>query len=91
MITLLVLVYGIEGDALRGEYPEVCQTAELLEVQRLTSSMYTKEDEAEIVKQHFDDQILDNMTFKDLYGKRIVTALAHFRLMCLRSGTTGDL
>ncbi|CAI6082473.1 unnamed protein product [Clonostachys chloroleuca] len=56
MITLLVLVYGIGGDALRGEYPEVY--------------------EAEIVKQHFNDQILDNMTFKDLYDKRIVTALA---------------
>ncbi|CAG9949055.1 unnamed protein product [Clonostachys rosea f. rosea IK726] len=37
---------------------------------------YTKDDEAEIVKQHFDDYILDNMTFKDLYDKRIVTTLA---------------
>ncbi|CAG9954705.1 unnamed protein product [Clonostachys rosea f. rosea IK726] len=52
---------------------------------------YTKDDEAEIVKQHFDDYILDNMTFKDLYDKRIVTTLAPLQTYVLRSGTTKDL
>jgi hypothetical protein len=28
------------------------------------------------VKQHFDDYIIDNMTFKDLYDRRIITTLA---------------
>ncbi|CAH0047714.1 unnamed protein product [Clonostachys solani] len=37
---------------------------------------FTKDDEAEIVKQHFDDCIIDNITFKDLYDRRIITTLA---------------
>ncbi|KAJ3962256.1 hypothetical protein N0V92_000987 [Colletotrichum tropicale] len=37
---------------------------------------YTKDDEAEIVKQHANDRILEDMTFGDLYDKRIVTTLA---------------
>ncbi|KAF4819124.1 FAD-dependent monooxygenase andE [Colletotrichum siamense] len=37
---------------------------------------YTKEDEAKIVKQHAKDRILENMTFGELYEKRIVTTLA---------------
>ncbi|KAH0426457.1 FAD binding domain protein [Colletotrichum camelliae] len=37
---------------------------------------YTKDDEAKIVKQHLEDRILENMTFGDLYDKRIVTTLA---------------
>ncbi|KAF3802821.1 FAD-dependent monooxygenase andE [Colletotrichum gloeosporioides] len=37
---------------------------------------YTKGDEAEIVKHHVNDQILENMTFGELYEKRIVTTLA---------------
>ncbi|KAF4894123.1 FAD-dependent monooxygenase andE [Colletotrichum viniferum] len=37
---------------------------------------YTKDDEARIVKQHANDRILENMTFGELYEKRIVTTLA---------------
>ncbi|KAK2774510.1 FAD binding domain protein [Colletotrichum kahawae] len=37
---------------------------------------YIKDDEARIVKEHLEDRILENMTFGDLYDKRIVTTLA---------------
>ncbi|KAG7054522.1 hypothetical protein JMJ77_0007002 [Colletotrichum scovillei] len=37
---------------------------------------YTKADEERIIKQHWDDQILENMTLGNLYEKRIATTLA---------------
>lgn len=37
---------------------------------------YTKADEEGIIKQHWNDQILENMTLGDLYEKRIATTLA---------------
>lgn len=37
---------------------------------------YTKDDEARIVEQRVNDRILENMTFGELYEKRIVTTLA---------------
>ncbi|KAK1468355.1 FAD binding domain-containing protein [Colletotrichum melonis] len=37
---------------------------------------YTKADEERIIKQHWGDQILENMTLGDLYEKRIATTLA---------------
>ncbi|KXH43032.1 FAD binding domain-containing protein [Colletotrichum simmondsii] len=37
---------------------------------------YTKADEETIIKQHWNDRILDNMTLGDLYERRIATTLA---------------
>ncbi|KAJ0310237.1 hypothetical protein Brms1b_008831 [Colletotrichum noveboracense] len=42
----------------------------------LNLDRYTKDDEARIVEQHVNDRILENMTFGELYEKRIVTTLA---------------
>ncbi|OHF03728.1 FAD binding domain-containing protein [Colletotrichum orchidophilum] len=36
---------------------------------------YTKEDEAKLVKEHQDDNIIENFTFKDLYAARISSVL----------------
>lgn len=36
---------------------------------------YTKEDEAEYVKQFFDDKLTETVTFGDMYKSRLVTAL----------------
>ncbi|KAK1634067.1 hypothetical protein BDP81DRAFT_65215 [Colletotrichum phormii] len=37
---------------------------------------YTKADEESIIKQHWNDRILENMTLGDLYERRIATTLA---------------